>query len=209
MQEKFIFDGDYSVTADGKVFSYKLGGRRELQGGFASRNKRYRVVTIFKHGTQSTRYVHRLVAEAFLPNPDNLPQINHRDGNPQNNDVSNLEWCTAKANINHAYQTGLHGGQSCLMCGVVTYRKNARICVGCKNKIALAVESAITQERRQEARRESVNCAGAPLNPQVAEYITARASGMTYQEIADLHGCTRQNIHAAIKSALKNGEFVK
>ena len=46
-------------------------------------------------------YIHRLVAEAFIPNPSNLPVVNHKDENPKNNAVDNLEWCTTKYNLNY------------------------------------------------------------------------------------------------------------
>lgn len=54
-----------------------------------------------------TTYVHRLVAEAFIPNPDNLPQVNHKNTRKNDNNVSNLEWNTNKENMEHSWKNGL------------------------------------------------------------------------------------------------------
>ena len=64
-------------------------------------------VDLSKEGKHKRTTVHRLVANAFIPNPNNLPQINHIDGNPQNNMVENLEWCDGAYNMKHAYQNNL------------------------------------------------------------------------------------------------------
>lgn len=61
----------------------------------------YLQVKLFKNGKKKAYYVHRLVAEAFIPNPDNLPCVNHKDENPQNNSVNNLEWCSYTYNNNY------------------------------------------------------------------------------------------------------------
>lgn len=61
-------------------------------------------VSLSNHGVHKHFLVHRLVAITFIPNPNNLPQINHKDENPQNNSVDNLEWCTGMHNCNY----GLH-----------------------------------------------------------------------------------------------------
>lgn len=61
----------------------------------------YLFVILYKYGKGKREYVHRLVAMAFIPNPDNLPQVNHKDEVKSNNEVSNLEWCTCKYNNNY------------------------------------------------------------------------------------------------------------
>lgn len=59
--------------------------------------------------SNGTIKIHREVAKAFIPNPLNLEEVNHIDGNKSNNNVDNLEWCTHKQNINHAINNGLYG----------------------------------------------------------------------------------------------------
>lgn len=73
----------------------------------------YPCVTIkYLDGTQKVTPVHRLIALTFIPNPNNLPQINHKDGNKENNSVNNLEWCTAHDNICHAFKNRLNKGST-------------------------------------------------------------------------------------------------
>lgn len=67
----------------------------------------YCIVSIKENGVRKQKRVHRLVAEAFIPNPLNLEQVNHKDGDKTNNNVDNLEWCDDKYNVNHAIYNGL------------------------------------------------------------------------------------------------------
>lgn len=70
----------------------------------------YCVVHLRNDGVSHCMLVHRLVGIAFIPNDENKPQINHKDGNKTNNCVENLEWCTAQENMEHAWRTGLASG---------------------------------------------------------------------------------------------------
>ena len=73
-------------------------------------NKGYITTTLCKNTKIKVFLVHRLVAKAFIPNPNNLSQVNHKDGNKENNHANNLEWCTQSINMRHAYKQGLWHG---------------------------------------------------------------------------------------------------
>jgi len=72
----------------------------------------YLLVAFKADGKQVDRRVHRLVAESFIPNPNSLPEINHKDNNPRNNNVSNLEWCTRKYNVAYREKYGTPAKES-------------------------------------------------------------------------------------------------
>lgn len=67
----------------------------------------YKRVSLWSDGIQKYWLVHRIVAIAFIPNPENFEIVNHLDGNPSNNNVENLEWTNSKGNVNHAFNNGL------------------------------------------------------------------------------------------------------
>ena len=81
----------------------------------------YPQVNIYVNGKRYCKKVHRLVAETFIPNPDNKPEVNHKDGNKENNDISNLEWVTNQENIDHAVRTGLRHYKNALNGGKHKY----------------------------------------------------------------------------------------
>lgn len=99
------FAGLYAVSSTGHVKSLRTA--RILKPDEYTSNSKYMRVTLSESGKTKRYALHRLVALAFLDNPYNKPQVNHKDGDRWNNDVSNLEWCTQKENQTHAVETGL------------------------------------------------------------------------------------------------------
>lgn len=93
------YENLYEVSDQGRVKSIGYGKERIMK---PQRNKTcYLMVGLRKNREQKWYLVHRLVAQAFIPNPDNLPQVNHRDEDKTNNFVHNLEWCDRKYNCNY------------------------------------------------------------------------------------------------------------
>ena len=88
----------YFITRNGKVFSFKYGYKKELK---LHNFKGYYRVFLSEGGKPNGYFVHRLVAQAFIPNSENKAQVNHIDGNKQNNNINNLEWNTREENEKH------------------------------------------------------------------------------------------------------------
>ena len=92
------YQGLYQVSDQGKVRSLKFGKERIMKN---IRNKDgYLRIGLRKNGEHKLYLVHRLVAQTFIQNPQNLPEVNHKDENKDNNSVQNLEWCSSKYNAN-------------------------------------------------------------------------------------------------------------
>ena len=90
------YEGLYEVSNTGKVINIKTGHILKQH-----KDKDGYWVLSLKRDKYKNYFAHRLVAQAFIPNPNNLPQINHKDEDSTNNNVDNLEWCTCKYNINY------------------------------------------------------------------------------------------------------------
>ena len=147
------YENLYQVSTDGLVRSSHKGLWEILSAGKTKHG--YYNVLLHKDGKRKNERVHRLVAKAFISNPNNYPYINHKDENPSNNHVENLEWCTAEYNSNYGTckeRIGLSNGVPILkydldgnfVCEYQTMTEaervegidHANICMCCKGKIS-------------------------------------------------------------------------
>ena len=97
------YEGLYGVTSCGRIWSFK--SKKFLKPHI--QRDGYMLVTLYKDKISKTFQVHRLVAKAFISNPNNLPEVNHIDGIKTNNNVQNLEFCSHSYNMRHSYKIGL------------------------------------------------------------------------------------------------------
>lgn len=97
------FEG-YQISSCGLVFSSKSNKYLKIDNSNSGRS----AVKLSNNGKYKKHYIHRLVAQAFVPNLDNKPQVDHIDGDHHNNHVTNLRWCTFDENISFREKQGLH-----------------------------------------------------------------------------------------------------
>ena len=160
----------YSVTTDGRVISERRG--IALSPSKVSQTREYQAVLLCANGRRKLFYVHRLVAQAFLPNPEKLPCVRHLDGNYTNNDVSNLAWCSYSE--------------------IATDSKR-------KSPWEVAPHSAVVSTA--PTHKEFYQLLAPTLPYKVEAYLKARTEGMSYQAIADQFGVTRQAVYQALRRA--------
>jgi len=101
------YENLYEINSDGSVFSLI---RNKFKKDWHHRDG-YRLIGLTKNKKRTVVYVHRLVAEAFLPKVDGKDFVNHKDGNKANNDISNLEWVTKSENSKHSFEIGIQSNK--------------------------------------------------------------------------------------------------
>lgn len=195
IREAIVENGLFKVNELGEVFKRKDGQWVLAKTSKSSRGGKYRVVSATLCGKQKLFYVHRLVATGFIPNPDDLPQVNHIDGNPINNRVENLEWCTAKQNVEHAFRTGLvnpyRNATPCLRCGELTVAVG-HICPKCSRELK---QEAAADARKAEWADAAKRIDTESVTMVQAKIVEMRQQGKNFAEIARAMGVSRQYVH--------------
>jgi hypothetical protein len=130
---------DYSVTTDGQVFSHFTN--KFIKPFLRENTYKYLYVNLYNNGKKSKHSIHRLVANAYIPNINNKPQVNHINGKKFDNRCHNLEWATASENGLHAYRNGLSK--------VSDYHK--KCLVERQNKIVLDTSNGVYYESAKQA----------------------------------------------------------
>lgn len=147
---------NYFVSTKGAVFSTSSGAMKERAQGIKPGG--YRFVGLYAGGKVTYRMIHRLVADAFLPNPNSLPEVNHLDGNKANNTLENLEWCGRLENVRHADRNGLlprgvtHGAALLSEGAVREIRASAETCLVLGERYGVCPQVISNVKRRRSYR---------------------------------------------------------
>ena len=204
MRSALVLDGRFRVFEDGTIFRIRNGvdiPAKTFDVGRASSKTKYKIVSYMENGKQKNIAVHRLVAIAFIPNPENKPEVNHINGDKSDNNVSNLEWVTRKENTQHAYHNGLmnpmKNGEPCIFCGKIT-RSKTGCCSDCLDKYVV-VNNRIEKINRLKNKYKFFDITN--LTEREAQCVSMAKLGESKTSIARELGLTRQRIDQLLNKA--------
>ena len=192
----------YTISNYGDVFLVKNGQKRKT----SMTKTGYVLITLSRYAVKKTFLLHRLVAEHFVPNPENKSEVNHIDGNKLNNKASNLEWVTREENQKKAIETGLINSFS-NRCNAFTEEQIHFIrelySLGySQSKLSRmfsvansTIRSIVTYKTYQDKKEYEYFSANSHLSPQVRNIVmNLLKNGFTYQQIAEMCGLTKSVI---------------
>ena len=226
MDSKIMLDGRFRVFSDGRVYRIKNGVETPVKPTQTGEKKKYANVSYREDGKQKWIGVHRLVAMAFIPNPEGKPLVNHKDGDTLWNAVCNLEWVTHKENTRHAFDTGIinpfRGGKPCIYCGSLT-KRDGRTCFSCDKS---NVWWKINREDFIKNRLECGSWRGVPAKDRARKYLEIPREGLSdrdkrvlelaqhgkqQKDIAEELGLSALTVHKTLKRIATNhfGEVFK
>ena len=209
MRSALVLDGRFRVFEDGSINRIVDGVEtpaRTFSMGRSDAKSKYVAVSYREDGKQKLATVHRLMAFAFLPNPDNRPEVSHIDGNKANNNLSNLCWSTRRESTKRAYENGRmnpwKNGTPCIFCGDMT-RSTISCCPKCQLKHEV-VSKRIEKAKRQKEKFKSID--PLILTHRENECVSRAKNGARVVDIARELGISRQRVDQALDNALGKQE---
>ena len=204
MRQVLILDGRYRLFEDGSIYRILPNGV-EIQLFQRPANYKYFTICYCENGKTYHKYIHRLVAQYFVPNPRNAQIVHHKDGNRHNNAASNLEWVTPRE-----HQTKKHPltpsssyglDLRCEVCGakLSDWHNKSRICTKCKRELK---KKARLENICKERQRMIEGYPFTALTAAQRNVMHLWLAGKGYTEIAKALGFSKQNAFSTVQNAI-------